>query len=331
MPDPLRVISMQAHKARLSEHEQAALETARIRKRVYGVFGLAFGGGLGYFLTRRTKSRLMKGFAIFFNSTFFGSLSSNYALLTSIKELSNEQKYPNITASMRDISKEIMQASGYDPNNPESRRLPRHRPDFEHLPPSVPGSGNAQHRGPKSPYDDFGTSDGGDQQHEFGNPALENAQEQYEFGNPALKQSKEQQHEFGNPALEKFQDQPQAVAGNEGTAQDRQYGQQQQQIAPAKSNTWDDIRKGANRNDNAWDRLRKQSGQQQDNTAQQFGDVWGSLGQNGGFEGSDSSGSGGFGSDTPSPSTSDFPRSREDFQDDWRRSGSSGSSGAFST
>ncbi|KAJ2455487.1 hypothetical protein EV183_000819 [Coemansia sp. RSA 2336] len=307
MTDPLRVISFQLDTSKFSEAEVVALQRARQRKRLSFWAGLAVGGAMGYFFSRRNKSNMLKGFSIFFTSTFIGSISSNYSLIRSLQELSNEQKYPGIVATMRDMRNEIMRANGVDPENPEGRRLPKHRPDFKNMPSSVPANA-------RLPHAESGVSDGSensyggyqdDRQQEFGNPALNKSQDM-EFGNPALNRSAEPQYEFGNPGLDKA-DREKPQFGN-GNAQ-----QQQQQVDTSKGVSWDEIRKKAYRDNGT------HTASSQDNY-QQFQDAWNSQDQ--------SQSSGEFmNDDSPTPNAEDFPRSREDFEDDWKRSGSSSGSG----
>ncbi|KAJ2828893.1 hypothetical protein IWW50_001147 [Coemansia erecta] len=348
MPNPLEIISMQAHKLQLSDEENAALRQVQSRETRFMVLGFGAGACLGYVMSRRTNKKLVKGLSIFFTSTFTSSLATNYATLSGIRQLADEEKYPRITASLRDISKEFMRSRGIDPDHPERGRMPMHRPDFKHLPPSVPATRGAQQSGPEAAHGGLGALGGEgreDRQHEFGNPALDRSQEQYGFGNPALGQAAEQQQEFGNPALGQTRDQ-QHEFGNPALKQtsEQQYefgnpalsraqgGQAEtgstestpRQSAPNNYTSWDTIRKGAGGSDNAWDRLRRQGGQQeQKQYGQPSSDVWGNQGQDssdGGFSGESS----GFGADS-------FPRSREDFQDDWKRESGGSSSTSFAT
>ncbi|KAJ1743526.1 hypothetical protein LPJ78_000853 [Coemansia sp. RSA 989] len=251
---------------------------------------------------------MLKGFSIFFTSTFIGSISSNYSLIRSLQELSNEQKYPNIVATMRDMRNEIMRAKGVDPENPEGRRLPQHRPDFKNMPSSVPANARLPHTesgasdGSKDPYGGYQN----DRQQEFGNPALNKGHDMMEFGNPALDKGAEPQYEFGNPALDKVKrEQPQFGSGD--------IQQQQHQADSSKGVSWDDIRKKAYRNSGS------QTMSSQENY-RQFQDAWNSQDQS-------QSNSEFMSDDSPMPSAEDFPRSREDFEDDWKRSGSSSGSG----
>ncbi|KAJ2850208.1 hypothetical protein IWW36_002058 [Coemansia brasiliensis] len=317
MTDPLRIISFQIDPSKFSETEAMALQKARQRKRLYFWTGLAIGGGMGYFFSRRTNSKMLKGFSIFFTSTFIGSITSNYSLIKSLQELSNEQKYPNIVATMRDMRNEIMRSKGVDPENPEGRRLPKHRPDFKNMPSSVPANA-------RLPHTESGSSDGAkdsygeyqnESRQEFGNPALNQDYNTMEFGNPALEKGAEQQYEFGNPALDKAKSEKPQIGNANVRQQHRQYSEQQP-ADTSKGVSWDDIRKNAYRNSGA------QTMDSQD-TYQQFQDAWNSQNQNHSnseFMNDDS------GYDSSTPNADDFPRSREDFEDDWKRSrGGSGS------
>ncbi|KAJ2473881.1 hypothetical protein IWW56_005921 [Coemansia sp. RSA 2131] len=320
MPSPLNIISEKAHKLQLSEAEKAALVEVKNRERRFLVIGAGAGGCLGFLVSRGTKSKVLKGVSMFFTSSFIGAIATNYATLSGIKALSNRQKYPQIAASLQEISEEFMRAHGIDPANPQLGRVGPRRTDVKHLPPA--SRGNTQQPAPEAKYDDFGSSDSEHhtgQQNEFGNPALSQAREQqHEFGNPALGQPNEQQLEFGNPALGQAREQ-QLEFGNPALDKTNDFMHDEgsnartlQQATPGNTSSWNNVRRNAGTNENAWDRLRNQGGQN--------GNVWGSQGfGESGFSNEDS----GFG-------TASFPGPRDDSQDDWKKeSGSSGT--AFAT
>ncbi|KAJ1814896.1 hypothetical protein LPJ56_000089 [Coemansia sp. RSA 2599] len=288
MPHPFTTISNQSLKSNLSEHERQALESARARFRVYGIIGGVAGAGLGYYLSRRNKSMAMRGLMIFFNGAFLSSVSSGYASVTSLRQLSDPQRYPHINAAMKDIRNEILRSRGVDPAHPERGRMGTvpHKPDFEHLPPSTVGDERASEAGGDGAfYNELGSQSDG-------------------IGSRYQQRSRE----FGNPAL-----QGQGGAGGDGLESNGQ------------TTAWDQIRKSNDEPRNAWDRVRSQSMKQQpaENAARQLEDAWGGLGQdssaddNGGYgrgvySGSDDSSSSPFGSSALS--SEDFPRSREDFE-----------------
>ncbi|KAJ2707659.1 hypothetical protein FB645_000636 [Coemansia sp. IMI 203386] len=301
MPHPFNIISNQSLKSNLSEQERQALESARIRFRMYSFIGGAAGAGLGYYLSRRNKSIMMRGLMVLFNGAFLSSVFSGYASVTSLRQLSDPQRYPHINAAMNDIRKEILRSRGVDPAHPERGRAGTvpHKPDFDHLPPSTVGNEQAGAAGSEGAfYSGFGSQN-------------DEVSSRY--------QQQQQGREFGNPALQ----------ANDRTDSNELDGNSQ---LPA----WDQIRKSNNEPRNAWDRVRSQSiGQQQQqrasgNAARQLEDAWGSLEQdnNGGsgrsaYPGNDDSSSSPFGNSALS--SEDFPRSREDFEQ-----GSQNSSGRYS-
>ncbi|KAJ2155718.1 hypothetical protein J3F82_000201 [Coemansia sp. RSA 637] len=334
MPSPLNIISEKAHKLQLSEAEKAALVEVKNRERRFLVIGAGAGGCLGFLVSRGIKNKFIRGVSMLFTSSFIGAIATNYATLSGIKALSNRQKYPQIAASLQEISEEFMRSHGIDPANPQLGRVGPRRADFKQSPQA--SRGNAQQPAPEAKYDDFGSSDSehrAGQQNEFGNPALSQAREQQhefgnpalgqpneqklefgnpalgqpneqklEFGNPALGQPNEQQLEFGNPALDKTHDFMHDEGGNARTPQQTSSG----------NNSWNNVRMNAGTNENAWDKLRSQGGQS--------ANVWGSQ----------SVGESGFSTEDSGFGTSSFPGSRDDSQDDWKReSGSSGT--AFAT
>ncbi|KAJ1643036.1 hypothetical protein LPJ64_005154 [Coemansia asiatica] len=296
MPHPFNVISNQSLKSNLSLHERQALESARTRFRLYGLIGGTAGAGLGYYLTRRNKSLAMRALMVFFNGAFLSSVFSGYASVTSLRQLSDPQRYPHINAAMQDIRNEILRSRGVDPAHPERSRagtIP-HKPDFEHLPPSTVGDervGEAE--GQDSAYSGFAS-----QSDEIGSRYQQSGQE------------------FGNPALQTY--------GSNGSNELNNNGQ----LA-----AWDRIRKSSNEPASAWDRVRSQSiGQQQqqqqqqgqrrqpaENTARQLDDAWGRLGQENDLGDSSSPSFG-----NSALSSDDFPRSREDFEPQSQQSSSSG-------
>ncbi|KAJ1848407.1 hypothetical protein LPJ73_003987 [Coemansia sp. RSA 2703] len=297
MPHPFTVLTNQSLKSHLNDQERQALDRARSRFRTFSFFGGVAGAGLGYYLSRRNKSLVMRGMMILFNGAFLSSVFSGYSSVTSMRELSDPQRYPNINAAMRDIRDEILRSRGVDPQHPERGRsgtVP-HRPDFDHLPPSTAGN-----EGSTVP-NEFYTDNGLQNNENFGRNA------QQEFGNPGLRGVANDSNSYGRDMS----------GGNQDTA-------------------WDAIRKANSEPKNAWDRVRAQNARQQpqsnDNTARQYEDAWSQLGQNNPTDGFGSS----IGDDDRLSgsmlSSDDFPRSREDFERASQNSDDRYSSGpAFST
>ncbi|KAJ2500555.1 hypothetical protein GGH96_002598 [Coemansia sp. RSA 1972] len=311
MPSPLNIISERAHKLQLSEAEKAALVEVKNRERRFLVIGAGVGGCLGFLVSRGTKSKILKGVSMFFTSSFIGAIATNYATLSGIKALSNRQKYPQIAASLQEISEEFMRSHGIDPANPQLGRVGPRRGDFKQSPQAAKGSAQSVH---EAKYDDFGSSNSELHKNEFGNPALSQATEQqHEFGNPALGQPNEQKLEFGNPALGQPNGQ-QLEFGNPALdkTHDFMHDEGGNARAPLASgnNSWSNVRRSAGTSENAWDKLRSQG---------HNANVWGSQ----------SVGESGFSTENSGFGNS-FPASRDDSQDDWKReSGSSGT--AFAT
>ncbi|KAJ2783910.1 hypothetical protein GGI15_002429 [Coemansia interrupta] len=296
MPHPFTVLNNQSLKSHLNDQERQALDRARTRFRIFSYVGGVAGAGLGYYLTRRNKSLAMRGLMIFFNGAFLSSVCSGYSSISSMRELSDPQRYPHINAAMRDIRDEILRSRGVDPQHPELGRsgtVP-HKPDFKHLPPSTVG--NEEPAGANEFYTDTGLQNGEayaqDVQQGFGNPGLQGIARDGNIGGRGMN------------------------GGNQDSA-------------------WDAIRKANSDPKNAWDRVRAQNARQQaqphDNTARQYEDAWNQIGHSNAGDGFGSS----IGNDDRLSgsmlSSDDFPRSREDFERASRVSGDRYSSGsAFS-
>ncbi|KAJ2578753.1 hypothetical protein GGH19_000151 [Coemansia sp. RSA 1807] len=157
MPSPLNIISEKAHKLQLSEAEKAALVEVKNRERRFLVIGAGAGGCLGFLVSRGIKNKFIRGVSMLFTSSFIGAIATNYATLSGIKALSNRQKYPQIAASLQEISEEFMRSHGIDPANPQLGRVGPRRADFKQSPQA--SRGNAQQPAPEAKYDDFGSSD----------------------------------------------------------------------------------------------------------------------------------------------------------------------------
>ncbi|KAJ2683792.1 hypothetical protein H4R19_006957 [Coemansia spiralis] len=224
LPSPLRELETRVQNAHLPEHEVQAVRRAVWRRRIWYAAGLAVGAGTGFLMTRRTKSLMNRSLMVLTSSFFIGSIGSQYGLVTSMRELTDPQKYPGITAAI----KEMLQSHGVDPRMADRAAASkiRRRPDAG-LPPPAPTS-SAQQQQPA-----YETSSIGSRDAVYREPA------QIEFGNPALEQELQQpQHEFGNPGL-------QPTAHDSGSTNPH--------------STWDYTRKSAPLQESAWDRLRRQS------------------------------------------------------------------------
>ncbi|KAJ1773658.1 hypothetical protein LPJ74_000574 [Coemansia sp. RSA 1843] len=306
MSTPLDVITQQAKKGNLTEQEVNVLEQARRQVLLNRVLGFASGIGMGFYLSRKTRSIWARGLMVMFSGLFVGSISTTYASYVTIRDISDKTKYPHIAAAISDISDEIYRSRGIDPRHPErSRPGAAHRvQNLKNLPPSM------------TP-----------EEKEVANAGGFAADEDASLSEAALDQKEHQQMEFGNPSLqhrvEKSNDQPQYRVGDAGTNSE---------------SAWDSIRATNGSQANAWDRVRKQNFPQQqqqqqrsaNQTAQRFEDSWDKMYQNeSNLYTSDSSS--GFGSSSPLGSE-DFPRSREDFERDSRKSNSKyGGGSAFSS
>ncbi|KAI7834811.1 hypothetical protein BX661DRAFT_175564 [Kickxella alabastrina] len=295
MPHPFTVITEQSLKSQLSEQERQALQSARTRFRIYSILGGLGGSALGFYLSRRNKSLAMRGLMIFFNGAFFSSITSGYSSITSLRELSDPTKYPHITAAMKDVRNEILRSRGVDPEHPELGRVGvvPHKPDFKHLPPSTVNDQEERAAG-------------------FG------------FGDSRNVAQNSQHHEFGNPGMHDF------GISVDSVDNDRQLS------------TWDKIRREKGQPEDTWQKIRRQNPQQQnqqqpqENAARQLEDAWNQLNQNprtGGVYGNNvfsSSDDASYAPGAPALNSEDFPRSREDFENQHGASGDRyGSGGAF--
>ncbi|KAJ2796122.1 hypothetical protein H4R21_004838, partial [Coemansia helicoidea] len=242
----------------LAEHEMQALRRAVWRRRSWNLLGLAAGAGMGLILTRRTVPLLKRGLMVVVSSAFVGSLGSQFALVQSMRELTDAQKYPGITALIR----VMLQSHGADPrlvDRVAASKIPR-RPDAGLPAPQQPQQPQRQQQ-PGYEAAAVGARD-----------AVYNDSPQVEFGNPALEQEVQQsQFEFGNPGL-----QPAADAAG----------------GASPHSTWDYTRKSAPLQESAWDRLRRQSVLKEAgdaHTDRQQESPWDSLTRFEGFRDTDSS------------------------------------------
>ncbi|KAJ2330723.1 hypothetical protein GGI00_003573, partial [Coemansia sp. RSA 2681] len=274
MPSPLDIVAYQSRKARLSEVEQQALQRASARQFRYKIVGGALGCGAGYLFTRRTTSKPLKLFMMLFNGALAYNVGMSVASLMSLREMSNEQKYPHIVAAMRDLKTEILRSSGFDPNNPDAphprTRTAQRKINVKDLPPPMTEEEKAM-RANEGVL--FGKEAGDSSDH-----VQDDSMSQYSFGNPGLQQ-----------AMEDNQPVPRASAG-----------------ADAPSSTWESIRKTNSAPENAWSKIRKQSSSQQQQQQQkqqyqhgsegdQLSNAWDRLGQQNSGEGSFAGDSAGWG------------------------------------
>ncbi|KAJ2815324.1 hypothetical protein GGI24_006090, partial [Coemansia furcata] len=181
MPSPIDVVAYQSRKANLSEAEQQVLQRASSRQFRYKMLGGVIGCGAGYLFTRRSTSKPLKAFMILFNSALGYQVASSAASLASLREMSNEKKYPHIVAAMRDLKAEILRSNGIDPENPNAPRIgvPHRKVDIKNLPPPMTAEEKAMHANEGMVFDKgFGDSQSSDEyQYSFGNPGLQQAME----------------------------------------------------------------------------------------------------------------------------------------------------------
>ncbi|KAJ1735742.1 hypothetical protein LPJ61_000394 [Coemansia biformis] len=250
LPNPLKEIAVKAQNVQLPEHEQQALQRARTRETQWRLLGAASGAGLGLFMTRRSSSMLKRGLMVVFTTAFLQSIGRQYAVVTAMRELTDQQKYPQITMMI----KEILRSHGVDPRVADrvaANKIPR-LPDLGPVPPAAPDSRGAR----QTDYDAsaIGTRD-----------AVYPEPQQFEFGNPALEQEIQQQQ----------QQQPSTYGISSSSSS-------------SPHSTWDYTRRGAPAQESAWDRLRRQSALESGTGANggthgQHASPWDNLSQYGGF------------------------------------------------
>ncbi|KAJ2065014.1 hypothetical protein GGI17_000615 [Coemansia sp. S146] len=290
MPNPIDIVAYHARKGNLSEVEQQALQRASARQFRYKIIGGIIGCGAGYLFTRRSTSKPLKAFMVLFNGALAYNVSISAASLMSLRDMSDEKKYPHIVAAMRDLKNEILRSTGIDPEHPDAPRTgrPHRKIDIKALPPPMTAEEKAM-RAHEGMIFDKGFGD--DQAHD---------ENQYSFGNPGLRQTME----TNQPSSPK-------TANN----------------ADAPS-TWDSVRKNNGPFENAWNKIRRQGpaqqqqrqgqqqAQKQESEGDQFANAWDRLGQQDSGGSSDGSFSNdGWASGAPALSSDEFPRSREDFEE----------------
>ncbi|KAJ2039379.1 hypothetical protein GGI01_003279 [Coemansia sp. RSA 376] len=289
MPSPLDIVAYHARKSNLSEAEQQVLQRGSARQFRYKILGGIVGCGAGYLFTRRSTSKPLKAFMVLFNGALGYNVSLSAASLMSLREMSNEKKYPHIVAAMRDLKNEILRSSGIDPEHPDAPRTgrPHHRIDVKAMPPPMTAEEKAM-RAHEGMLLDKGFGD--NQVHD---------ENQYSFGNPGLQQAMES----NQPSSPKPADSADAPS------------------------SWDSVRKNNGPFENAWNKVRRQGpsqqqqhqgqqqAQKQESEGDQFANAWDKLGQQDSGSSDGSFSGDGWASGAPALSSDEFPRSREDFEE----------------
>ncbi|KAJ2084296.1 hypothetical protein H4R24_000089 [Coemansia sp. RSA 988] len=248
MLGPLDYVAMQAFKGDMSTQEREVLERELLHEWLWGIAGIGIGGYVGYYITRRSPSSLIKWGSYSFNALLTSSLAMCLSGYSSINKMNNEERYPRTVAAMRELSQGQggIRICPRGPNDGPTQSEMR-RPGLARL----PSQGSAENKvGNQS---EFGTSHYG-----FGSSdhqQQEDAQ-QYQFGNPNLPLGQESQdQEFGNLNL--------------STGKKPEW---------SNSSAWDAIRGGSSMQPDFWDRLRNQNTKQNANISQPK-DVFGNATQ----------------------------------------------------